>query len=226
MAEPQRDPRGPSEGLAERDEAFAADVYAPPEPVPATERFKSRVSLTPAEIVDAFANDQRILWCPNADPPAFSAPGARPYQAWPAGHGAIFLRCTVPAMVHEASPYVLIQYAEAPEGGTNVTAKFLKRPANMTISQSTIVLGTIGLLGMAALLTVAVVVAGTYQFFTIGGCIVAAVVLAQYSRNRPSEQSMVRFGHHLRAILGEKFVPHALGGADQGAPFRLPEGKR
>lgn len=185
--------------------------------IPPDERYEGNVSLSPGEIGDAFANDEHVAWYPHADPPAFGRDDAPPFEAWPHGPNAILVRRRIPRRWMTPTPYVLIDLQRRLAGGTHVRARFVARPPHMMFSNNLGAVVVVAILSCVALvLTQPLLALALHQVLLLTAIPVALVF--RYLSNRPSRASMLAFGAPLRALIGAKFIPHALGEAD--SPFR------
>jgi hypothetical protein len=175
-------------------------------------RFEFRVSLEPGEIVAAFRNDPRVEWF-DAPAVSFAAVGKR-FQAWAAGERKLVVRHAVRETALGPSPNVHIEWTADPRGGTIVRGVFLKRavPGNqraLTIATLVAIVGC----GIGALVIDVLLVRGV-----IAG-VLALIAIRAAASNRPTAPSMHHFGRPLWQLVGEKFIPHALGPAEDD-PFR------
>jgi hypothetical protein len=187
-------------------------------------RYEASVSLSMDEVRQAFEQDPRVAWYPNANPPPFGSPATHEFEAWPDGPSSIVIRTNVPASIQTASPYVLVEMQSLEPLGTRVRARFVRRPPGVQLSKTVRVVLMVSCV-FAVLFAVAYVALIPLMLFhptlwvTVVGSIGGILSLAQYSRNRPKPESMAAFGSSLWGLVGNKLVPHALGEGED--PFRL-----
>ncbi len=175
-----------------------------------------RVSLSPAELTERFASDERIDWSGTDRPDPFPDSSAPQFQAWQWNDESLFIRHSVPAAVNLSSPCVFIEW-EPTERGTKVRIRFLRHPPRSKKSVRNIQLA------MAVWIVVngGYLLIGEFLQFAMGiiGAVAALLVLALI-RNRPKPASMEAYGGDLRRMIGEALVPHQLGDGDDDDPFR------
>jgi hypothetical protein len=200
--------------------------YSPPteQVVDPNLRYDAHISLSVDELFESFAEDPRVAWYPNADPPPFGSPGVHEFEAWPTAQRGLVVRANVPASIHTASPYVVIEASPLQPTGTRVRARFVRRPPGVQLSQMvrTVLMVTcvLTILGTIAYAVVLPLMLFHPSLWMMAISSVAGIgILTQYSKNRPQPESMTAFGGPLWGLVGNKLVPHALGGGED--PFRL-----
>ena len=209
--------------MNEDSEALVA-TNGEPDDVDPTLRYEASVSLSVDELIASFAQDPRVAWYPNANPPPFGSAATHEFEAWPIGPRTLVVRTNVPASIQTASPYVLIEMDPLEQGGAHVRARFVRRPPGVQLGKTirvvlavSCVFSVIGAIFYVVILPL-FLFHPTVWVMAIGG-VGGIVALAQYSKNRPKPESMQSFGAGLWGLVGNKLVPHALGGGED--PFRL-----
>ena len=183
-----------------------------PDEVPAP-RFEFRVSLTPEELLARFREDERIEWS-EQPPQSFPRRKRVTFQGWLASARKVVIRHVVRNPKDGASPNVHIEWEADPRGGTLVRGRFLRRavPIDLRPWLTGAVVTIAGSLAIFLLIGVPPI-----HYFIAG--VLAAASLVAMSSSRPTRKSMEIFGAPLWQLVGETFVPHALGSGDH-APFR------
>jgi hypothetical protein len=189
------------------------EATPPPEVVPAPQ-FEFRVSLSPEEIVESFRNDARIEWVAKGPPGSFALAGKH-FQAWRASETRLVVRHAVWDPSHGPSPNVHIEWMPHPKSGTLVRGVFARRAVPVNNRPLLVISALAGVLFLVVLLVSLEPRAVLY----LVGSIAAFFALRSAMSDRPTPKSMQNFGPGLWRLVGEKFVPHALGPAEDD-PFR------
>ncbi len=151
--------------------------------------------------------------CLSAAPTSSDATPSRRFQAWPTDGGGWTLR---PVASSEVDHAPVVELRTSPDGRvTRIDGEFLHRPRVATFERRI----ELALIAMPLALVVLQAAMLGASAFLVAMPILFAVTVSELYRQRPSERSMRRHGHALWGLLGELFVPHAIGW-DAESPFR------
>jgi len=193
------------------------DDVVPVGELPDELRFEFRVSRTPDEIVESFSGDAQVEWSVDGRPHPFPPPGSPQFQAWPRDSTTLFVRHTVPAAIPVVSPCVMIELVPGAQH-TTVRGWFLHHPPRSRRRELTLKLAIVA----SAAYYLAIIALDTgllfpHPYYLL---ILGAFTILGIMHNRPKARSMQAYGSALWGLIGQKFVPHALGEAEQEDPFR------
>ncbi len=175
-------------------------------------RFSVQVELDAAELGAHLAAHPAIQ-CLASAPTSGDAPAHHRFQAWPSDHGGWTLR---PVASHDSDHAPVVELRTSPEGRvTRIDGEFLHRP-RVAEFERRIELALIAF--PVALVVLQAAMLGAAAFLVVMPALFAITAYELY-RQQPSERSMRRHGHAMWGLIGELFVPHAIGW-DADSPFR------
>ena len=175
-------------------------------------RFSVQVDLDASTIGDHLASHPDVA-CLEAAPTSHDSASDQRFQAWPSASGGWTVR---PVSSSEVDHAPVVELRTSPDGRvTRIDGEFLHRP-RVAEFERRIELALMGLPIALVVLQAAMLGASS---FLVAMPILFAVTVFELYRQQPSERSMRRHGHALWGLLGELFVPHAIGW-DAESPFR------